>query len=410
MSVAAPYLDSGPDESLPPKPSIFVLDPGLSRFAFVLLAYVLGLAALATLSPFNFDFRHPHGYLWATTASDVALNLAFLFPVGFLLRLARAERGWPMALDALLLGLSASVLLELTQLFLPSRVCSPTDVIANGLGAWLGGAAHARLGRYLDRRLQRQLSLHLPLANLLYLSVPLLTLDGLSTQTWDACVPALSLEMFLAVIAAGLYKHRLEGVAAPFPNLFACAIGLIFGIGYMPIVARSFELWTASVLATALLTRLVIAFGARLPATERRFVPYTVQRAAPWFFLYILLLGAHSVLLSAWREPIVVGNDLIAGGQVAALSLLRDVTAFTLLGYLGSELQARSPETAVRILGRIMGWSVPAAVLFSGLRSPAFFITIGLLSVGTLAGAVIHRSQLRLVRSWSRTTQPPSAS
>lgn len=411
MSVAAPHVGSDPGGSVSSKPSVFVLDPGLPRFAFVLLCYVLGLAGLATLSPFDFDFQHPHGYLWETTVSDIALNLAFLFPAGFLLRLARAERAWPFGLDALCLGLAVSVILELSQLFLPTRVSSPSDVLSNALGAWAGGLAHSRIGPYLDRRLQRQLSLHLPLANLLYLSVPLLFLDGLATSRWAACVVQLPLAAFIAVIAAGLYKHRLEGTDAPFPNVFSFAIGLVSGIGYMSIVVRSFAVWLAFVTMMVGLTRLVIAFGTRLPASERRFVQVTIQRAAPWYLLYVVLLGCQALLARVSGLDVEMGPGVIAGGQVRALVLLRDVTAFTLLGYLGSELRARSSEATVRILGRVMLLAVPAALLFGGLRAQAtgwqLFGTIGLLCLGALAGGFIHRAQLRLVRSWSRTTQRP---
>lgn len=413
MSVAAPYVAAGPSGPATSKPSLFILDPGLPRFARVLLCYVLGLAALATLSPFDFDLRHPHGYVWETSASDVALNLAFLFPVGFLLRLARAERAWPLALDALCLGLAVSLVLELSQLFLPSRVTSPTDVLTNGLGAWGGGLAHARIGRYLDRRLQRQLSLHLPLANLLYLSVPLLSLDALATRRWEACAAELPLAMFIAVIAAGLYKHRLEGAEVPFPNVFAGSMGLVFGIGYLPVVVRSGAVWAAGVLLMAALTRLVIAFGTRLPSSERRFVQITIRRAAPWYLAFVLVLGSQATLASWLRLDAPMSGGVIAGGQVLALQLLRDVTAFTLFGYLGSELHARSSETTLRVLGRVMSWTVPTALFVGGLRvhsfSDAIFGKILLLCFGALAGGVIHRTQLRLVRSWSRTTQrPPS--
>lgn len=388
---------------------MFVLDPGLSRFALVLLCYVLGLATLATLSPFNFELRRPHGYIWATSPTDVALNLAFLFPVGFLLRLARAERGWPYALDALALGVLVSCALELSQLFLPSRCTSPTDVLTNGLGAWAGGMAHARIGPYLDRRLQRQLSLHLPLANLLYLSVPLLSLDALVTHDWHGFVPELALLLFIAEIAAGLYKHRLEGSAKPFASAFACVIGAVVGIGYMPIAVALPWVWGGAVIGMAALTRLVIAYGTRLPASERRFVQFTIARAAPFFLLYVVLLGSHGWLGSLWSSHTLQRS--VRGAQVLALALLRDVTAFTMLGYLGSELQARSSDTTARIFGRVLVVAVPAALFVGGVRAEALSMAavgrVALLISGTLAGGLIHRAQLRLVHSWSRSMHRP---
>lgn|GEM_PF-5104821 len=406
-------MSARPSSAVSSKPSLFVLDPGLTRFAWVLLFYVLGLAGLATLSPFDFDLANPFHYTWVTTRTDVALNLAFLFPVGFLLRLARSERAWPWALDALALGVLVSCTLELTQLLLPSRCTSPTDVITNGLGAWAGGAAHIRIGRYLDRRLQRQLSLHLPLANLLYLSFPLLALEGLSTASWDGCLPVLAFTLFVAEIAAGLYKHRLEGTGKPFANAFSCAIGLSFGIAYMPIVVSSLPIWLGSAAFAGLSTRFVITFGTKLPATERRFVPATIKRASPFLLLYVLLLGAHGFLASHWHLDHVLGRSMVHGGQVFAMALLRDVTAFTLLGYLGSELQARWSDSTRRIIARVLAVAVPAAALVGGVRSRTIDMTtishIGLMMSGALAGALIHRAQLRLVRSWSRNSHRPPA-
>lgn len=390
---------------------MFILDPGLPRFALVLLCYVLGLAALATLSPFDFELETPIEYTWVTTRSDVVLNLAFLFPVGFLLRLARTERAWPWALDALGFGVLVSCVLELLQLYLPSRVTSPTDVLTNGLGAWAGGIAHLRIGRYLDRRLQRQLSLHLPLANLLYLSFPLLSLDALSAWIWDDCLPVLALSLFIAEIAAGLYKHRLEGSDAPFPNAFSCAIAALFGVGYLPIALGSLPTWLGSMVFAGVATRALITCGTRLPATERRFVPITIQRAAPLYLLYVLLLGGHAWLGGLFELDRELERSILDGNQLVALSLLRDVTAFTLFGYLGSELQARWNDSTRRIIGRVLAVGIPTALFVAVLRSVAIDMAtisqIGLLTLACFAGALIHRTQLRLVRSWSNNSLRP---
>jgi glycopeptide antibiotics resistance protein len=391
----------------------FVLDPGLPRFAGVLLAYVIVLAALATLSPFDFVWSKPHGYSIETSIGDVALNLAFLFPVGFLFRLARRGRGGPMALDALALGLGVSLVLELLQAFLPSRVTSPTDVATNGLGAWAGAITHARLGPWLDRRLQKQLSLHLPLANILYLLVPLLALDALSSDARHECLFEVPLIVFMAFLAAGLYTHRLVGNERPFAGLYACSIGALFGIGYLPMCVRAWQLWLfASVLCVGC-TRLLIEYGTRLPNTERRFVPVMVRRALPWFLVYLVALAA-SPLLSRWLDvPGLSAAAALEGGEARALTLLREVAAFTLLGYLVSELHARSALPPRVVMARVLSVACVAALGFFALRwhsGPDFEAgpsRVILLACAVLAGSGIHRAQLKLVRSWGRTQPPP---
>jgi glycopeptide antibiotics resistance protein len=391
----------------------FAIDPGLARFAAVLLAYVIALAALATLSPFDFTWSEPHGYSFETTRSDVALNLAFLFPVGFLLRLARGGRGARYCLDALGLGLGLSIVLESLQAFLPSRVTSPTDVLTNGLGAWAGALVHSQVGTWLDRRLQKQLSLHLPLANILYLVVPLLALDALASGPAYDCILELPLALFMAHLAGALYVHRLIGAASPFANWYALAIGGLFGVGYLPMCARSPQLCAALALMCALFTRIAIAVHARAPTRERRFVLATIRSASPWFGLYLIGL-AISPWLSLWLPPLeLAGDAALEGGQANAVRVLRDVAAFTLLGYLISELHARSPHGAWVVLARVLVVSGSTAGFFCtmdlalGVELRAFG-ELGILFVGAaLAGALIHRSQLRLVRSWGRTTVAP---
>jgi glycopeptide antibiotics resistance protein len=407
MRVAVPFVEAQIAASWPPRTSVppsVDSELGFARFAWVLLAYVVMLAALATLTPFDFDFAHPHGLNWETTDTDVALNLAFLFPVGFLLRLARAERGWSYGLDGLCLGLALSLLLELTQLFLPTRVSSPTDVATNGLGAWAGALTYTRVGPWLDRRLHKQLSLHLPLANIVYLLLPLSALNALTLQHVHDAAPQVPLAVFLAFIAAGWYKHRLEGGERPFANAFSLAIGAVFGIGSLPMCKAVPALWFTSVLVMANLTRLLIAIGTRMPNSERRFVPWTIRRAFPWFVAYLIALALRQA-----------GAPPAEGQQLAALALLRDVASFTLFGYLASELDARSQASTVAVLAHaaVCGVCLAACFVVTRVGLPGMLVEdfglIVLFTLATLGGGAIHRSQIRLVRSWGRSVPPPAA-
>jgi VanZ family protein len=384
--------------------SLFVLDPGLSRFAGLLLLYVVLLAALATLSPFDFDWQRPHGYQLGTGRTDLALNLGLLFPAGFLWRLARPGRRVTGCLDALALGLAFSALLESLQAFLPSRVPSPIDVVSNGCGAWAGAYAHSRLGPWLDRRLQKQLSLHLPLANVLYLLVPLCSLDSLCLGSRLECAFVLPLAAFMSALAAGLYKHRLLAAQGPFALRYALAIGALFAIGYLPISAYDPLACALLGLASAALTGAMIALPTRLGNSERRFVLVTMRRASPWFVAYLLGLACRSWLQHA-DAPLSDG-----GGQRGALVLLRDVAAFTLFGYLVSELHARSALSAPRLLARCAGLALLPALLLMAAGSPDRELgSAGLLLLAAWAGTTIHRAQLRLVRSWGHSIPPHSA-
>jgi glycopeptide antibiotics resistance protein len=97
------------------------LGSGGARIVRGMLGYVSVMAALATLSPFDFQYV-PDGHfavLWLL--KDVLINLLLLFPVGFLFALAYEGRLGRGALNAFVLGLCMSFALEYAQQFLPSR-------------------------------------------------------------------------------------------------------------------------------------------------------------------------------------------------------------------------------------------------------------------------------------------------
>lgn len=90
---------------------------------------------------------------WAAAAGTVGhgmescLNIAMLVPLGFFLVLASRRVVWPAAL---MVALPAAI--ELTQVVIPGRECSPADWYANALGGLLGVAVAAVVGRRLAVR------------------------------------------------------------------------------------------------------------------------------------------------------------------------------------------------------------------------------------------------------------------
>lgn len=134
------------------------------------LAYLLVIVH-ASLQPWR-GWRLPpqdlYGFLAAPwpryiTPRDVAINLAAYIPFGFLLalalRLALPVTGAVLLAAALATGVT--ITMESAQMFLPARIPSNVDVIANGMGALIGalaaplflprGAVGARLGVWRDR-------------------------------------------------------------------------------------------------------------------------------------------------------------------------------------------------------------------------------------------------------------------
>jgi len=71
-------------------------------------------------------------------AVEFTANIVMFVPFGVLVRLATARPSWWMILA---LGFLTTVTIELTQLALPSRFSTVSDVIANTLGTAVGLAA-----------------------------------------------------------------------------------------------------------------------------------------------------------------------------------------------------------------------------------------------------------------------------
>jgi len=121
------------------------------RLAWILaLAYTL-LVIYASLQPFR-DWRFPPAEIlrflsapWPRyiTLDDVLINLAAYLPLGFLFALALGARfAAPAAvLLAAILAALLSLLMESAQMFLPARIASNVDLLANGAGGLFGAMA-----------------------------------------------------------------------------------------------------------------------------------------------------------------------------------------------------------------------------------------------------------------------------
>jgi VanZ family protein len=131
-------------------------ESSLSRI--FLAAYVL-LVAYASLYPFS-GWREPAAHALAflvapwpryLTAFDLAANFLGYLPLGILCALAVHPRAGARAagLAALAAGVVLSLVLETVQGYLPARIASNVDVLANAAGAGVGGLAGTRWARWL---------------------------------------------------------------------------------------------------------------------------------------------------------------------------------------------------------------------------------------------------------------------
>jgi VanZ family protein len=150
--------------------------PGVraSPLARILFALYLLLIAYATLHPLEGWRGHgisPFTYLTApwpryVSTFDVAANILGYLPLGVLGVMALYPRlaGWRAFTVVALAATAASVLLEATQTYLPARIASNLDVLANAAGALLGAAIGTQIApRFLAegplKRLRRKVFL-----------------------------------------------------------------------------------------------------------------------------------------------------------------------------------------------------------------------------------------------------------
>ena len=121
------------------------------RLAWILAAAYLLVVVHASLQPFHGwrapppEVLHFLGASWPRfiTLQDVAVNLAAYVPLGLLLSIGYGARyGAAQGVVAATLGAALlSLAMEAAQMFLPSRIASNVDLLANSLGALLGAMA-----------------------------------------------------------------------------------------------------------------------------------------------------------------------------------------------------------------------------------------------------------------------------
>jgi VanZ family protein len=125
--------------------------PHTVRLAWILTAAYLLVIAYASLQPFRGWRWPPEEILHFLTApwtrfislQDVMVNFAAYVPLGLLLSIGYGARYGPArgAINATLAAVLLSLAMEAVQMFLPARIASNVDLLANGLGALVGAMA-----------------------------------------------------------------------------------------------------------------------------------------------------------------------------------------------------------------------------------------------------------------------------
>jgi len=145
--MSAPTDGNRPHVELPGRD----FSPHSVKLAWILAAAYLLVIVYASLQPFR-DWRAPPEEIlrflfapWAryVTLQDIVVNIVAYVPLGFLLSIGCGARIGPArgAATGVLAAAALSLAMESAQMFLPARIASNVDLLANSVGALIGAMA-----------------------------------------------------------------------------------------------------------------------------------------------------------------------------------------------------------------------------------------------------------------------------
>ena len=385
-------------------------DRQASTLGLALLAYMVGVVLVITWMPFRFYLPAKITIWGYGTVWDLVVNIVLFVPIGFLHKINLGGKQDRWCLRTLALGLSLSVCVEVVQIFLVSRYSTFTDVLANGLGAWLGATVIAAFRKRIDEALPKLFVFEIPLINIVYMLIPVIWANGLAIGR-DPYRQVLILPAGLAglVILSGIYRNHFREefgttrakwvvftigwfVIASSPALVrqpgsTLAIIMIIGCVALGLVSRPFEI---------------------LPETRRFEVP-VLKKVFPFYLVYLLLMAMWPLRfdLPGWQAVWGLPYESHDGGSITLFRVIEYFAAFTLFGYILAEFRGRKREP----LGHTLAWiALPTVILSTALETARGFIP-GLhasvtewivVNVVALYGAGLYRLQLSAIEKRRR--------
>ena len=382
-------------------------DPQKSTLGTALLVYMVFMVFLMTLFPFDFRLPAKIQIKILTNLADFMANIVLFIPIGFLFKLSRRPVKDALCLKPLFFGILLSMSIEFTQLFIPGRYTQVSDVITNGLGAWLGAILFLLLKAQLSgERAGKLFSLELPLMNLVYLLIPLMWLNGLSIGKEAA---RLWLLLLLGLFGTGvfcsisIYRFRNTG-ALSFSKLsfFVMSWFLVATLPVLPKFPIPIAVFTISL---GIAARLIAGISKAGKKDDRRLELPTLKRILPLFVLYLLLLVIWPTTLpiSAWLFNTDFQELVFNKRVVFTFRFIEFIAAFTLLGYMIAEMRGRKNESAAKTLGWIFFTALICSIIIETIRGYPPLLTSTMLEfvfiiAAGLYGGIIYRLQLAAIQ------------
>lgn len=332
-------------KSSPPYPNIG--KPLLIHMSLVVL--------IITLAPYRFGIPRHFTFSAVSTYYDIMNNIFLFLPIGFFFQLSQRASIKHSTLKAFLIGAGFSLVIEMTQLFLPARYSSAIDIMSNSSGAWIGAALCRHLSRQqTSMQMYRKMALDLPLTGSVYLLTPLLWLSSYSIghdnfRIWISILPATIGCLILATIHINRTTSR--NVASKLKTVLLAGFWVLCGIVLMILRYPIYGMWICGI--SGGLTFYFIALFEHRSKRERRFERPTLAKIIPLFISYLLLISIlpADFNFSVWHYT--YGFNVFRPFQYIDVSTFRVFemsAAYIILGYISAEIQGRKHRSLIHIL------------------------------------------------------------
>lgn len=371
-----------------------------ARLAAALLGYFALVIVFLTLQPFYVEIPDRLRISLRVAPDDILENIILFLPIGFLYRVTGGGRR-----GALLLGAALSAAVEIGQLFIPVRTASPSDLVTNTTGAWIGAWLHDLLKERIAITPARvgRLALEIPLMGLIYMLVPLLWMNALALNV-DANRWLLTMLIGAcgAIILSDIHREWWGAVRLQAAGRMGLLAGAWFLLGSAPGIPRVLPTVPLAIALAALATTM-----AMLPwrSKDRRFERTTLSRILPIVALYLLLAATWPPLrpLTSWHGTIGLTDRIEPMSTRYPAPLLEYLAAFTVLGYIIAEWRGRAELPLARDLPRLLLIALGCAIILETLvgfqtGNGASVVRLALVVAGAVFGGVIYHLQRAHVR------------
>lgn len=322
-----------------------------------LLSYILLVALLFTLAPYNYSFTKLNSlndfFNWELI--DSIKNIVLFIPIGFLLSPILPKRN--KYIYATLFGFLFSSFIEFNQVFIPTRTPGFNDIVTNTAGTIIGSLGHQYVKEYVRARSKKLLNLGIPIINILFLMIPLLWLSSFAAGYEVNRLWLLGLLGFEgAILVSEIYVNRFSDKSIINLVLFNFLLSCWYLVGVFPALLKYPQRIFIFLLLINIFAFLRMMYSI-YTKDDKRFELKTLNKIIPLFIFYVLLLSQSplSVPETSFQFNWLTDYKLHRYYLLSIYRYVEYFTAFAIVGYLLSQYINRS-KNQVHKSRRVLKW------------------------------------------------------